>query len=54
MDKKYLIEKLKELAAIDDPEMAHGEADDLICTFLTDLGHSDVVEAYENIEKWYA
>lgn len=37
-----------------DPEMDHGDADDLLCEFLKSLGYGHLVEIYEKVEKWYA
>jgi hypothetical protein len=57
MTPEEVIVKLKtiKLKAIDDPETAHVEADDVLCAFLRALGHGAVVEAYEAIgPKWYA
>lgn len=38
----------------DDCELAHEEADDLLCEILESLGYKEVVKAYDDIEKWYA
>lgn len=37
-----------------DPEVAHGIADDVLCAFLRTLGYDDIVEAWEQVPKWYA
>lgn len=37
-----------------DPEGAHVDADQVLCDLLRALGCGDVVEAYDQIEKWYA
>lgn len=37
-----------------DTECAHVMADNVLCKLLVSLGYSDVVEAWENINKWYA
>lgn len=37
-----------------DCEIAHIEADALLCELLRQLGYGDVVEAWEKVEKWYA
>lgn len=52
--KDICLEKLAVAARDRDIEGAHGDADDAIMEFLRALGHSDVAEAFENIEKWYA
>jgi len=48
------IEKLKKLAGSGDVEAAHGEADEVLCELLRALGYGDVVDAWEDVEKWYA
>lgn len=35
-------------------ENGHYEADQILCRLLEELGYSDVVEKYDNINKWYA
>jgi len=37
-----------------DTEMAHSNADMVLCLLLIDLGYGDVVAAYNQVEKWYA
>ena len=37
-----------------DTEMAHVYADRVLCMLLGNLGYDEIVNAYENIEKWYA
>ena len=51
MDKKELLEKMKELAKNSDYEMAHIEADNLLLLYIDD---EEIIESYENIGKWYA
>lgn len=36
-----------------DPEPDHMKADELLCTLLKKLGHNEIVDIYQNIEKWY-
>jgi len=50
---KYLA-KLKEYAESDDPEESHYMADESLCELLRELGCGVVVDAYEEVEKWYA
>jgi hypothetical protein len=38
----------------DDHELAHVEADEVLCKFLRSLGYDDVVEAYIRVPKWFA
>ena len=37
-----------------DPEIAHVNADEVLCELLTSLGFSDVVEEFKKVPKWYA
>lgn len=37
-----------------DTEMAHYNADEAICTLLSDLGYEDVVREWDKVRKWYA
>lgn len=37
-----------------DTEMNHVRADDVLCDLLRSLGYGDVVDAWEDISKWYA
>lgn len=37
-----------------DIERAHYRADDLMGDVLAELGYGDMVDVYEDIEKWYA
>jgi hypothetical protein len=50
------LEELKKLADSGsyDFEVLHSRADDILCELLTALGHKDVVDAWEQIDKWYA
>ena len=38
----------------DDVEDDHREADQVLCELLSELGYDDVVNLYQQIEKWYA
>lgn len=48
------ISQLKDLQESNDIESAHAEADDILCTVLEVLGHSELIEEYKKVEKWYA
>ncbi len=37
-----------------DHEIAHKEADDIICSMLCELGCGKLVREYDKIYKWYA
>jgi hypothetical protein len=56
MTKEQAIEALKAIKVDynDDTELAHVEADKVLCELLTALGHGDVVTEYNTIGKWYA
>jgi hypothetical protein len=54
MTRELAIKFLEEQKDNGDTEIAHGVADDVICELLEALGYSDVVEAYNKVDKWYA
>ena len=54
MDKIEAIKKLKEAQNCGDIEIAHGDADDILCELLSSLGYQDVVDEYIEVDKWYA
>ncbi len=37
-----------------DEEVAHGEADKLMCHVLRSLGYGDGVQRFDDAKKWYA
>lgn len=45
---------MQELNNLGNQEIAHIEADKILCNLLSDLGYSDIVEAFEKVNKWYA
>lgn len=47
------IMRLKDLQQTDDEERAHGEADDILCEVLTELGHEEVAQEWVKVPKWY-
>lgn len=49
-----LLEKMKALIGDDEPEGAHGEADDLLCQALLLHGEKELVELWKQVSKWYA
>jgi len=51
---KHYVDKLKEWQESGDTEVAHSEADDLLCSLLCELGYFDVVAEYKKIDKWFA
>ena len=55
MTREEAIEELEVIDKVDDDrEVAHIDADGVLCELLTSLGYKDVVTAYHNISKWYA
>ena len=45
---------LAPLAHVGDLEVAHAQADDILCALLRYLGHDTVVDAWHRVDKWYA
>lgn len=54
MTREEAIAKLKDLQKSGDTEAAHGDADQIICDLLSELGYQDVVEQWDKVDKWYA
>lgn len=59
MDKNLNDSYVREIREIglkyaDDEEVAHLLADSCLCDLLTALGYTEVVEAFDNIDKWYS
>ncbi|TPN03850.1 hypothetical protein FJ973_29860 [Mesorhizobium sp. B2-1-3] len=48
------LETLKPLASVTDLEVAHSQADDVLCALLRGLGYGAVVNAWDKVGKWYA
>jgi hypothetical protein len=36
------------------PEETHIDADDILCELLSYLGYDDVVNLYQQVDKWFA
>ena len=51
---KEAIEKMKECVNNGDTEVAHINADAVLCNVLTQLGYKELVDLYEKVKKWYA
>ena len=49
-----LCEQMRTLQNSSDTEDAHGKADDILCEALKVFGCNELVELYEQIEKWYS
>ena len=54
MDRQQAIDALNDASQNMDIEIAHMQADEILCELLRDLGYIDVVDAWEAVEKWYA
>ena len=52
--KEDALNKLAECQKNCDAEMAHCDADDVLCALLEDLGYGDVVSEYDKVHKWFA
>lgn len=48
------LDRLRELASSNDPEVAHHKADVALVEFVRALGHNDIADAFDAIYKWYA
>lgn len=53
MTQEQAIELLKKCNT-GDIESDHSNADDVLCNLLIALGYDAVVQAWEDVEKWYA
>ena len=54
MTESEAIEALKKCQENKDIEKAHSDADEILCQLLIYLGCQEVVNQYEQVEKWYA
>lgn len=45
---------MKEEVANGDTEIAHSNADDILCDLLMRLGYTRLVSLYHDVAKWYA
>lgn len=53
--KNQLLQRMKDLSLSEDTESAHAEADRILIEVLKlSGGYDSLIEAYENIDKWYA
>tara|TARA_R110002126_G_scaffold251131_1_gene394137 strand:+ start:427 stop:615 length:189 start_codon:yes stop_codon:yes gene_type:complete len=52
--KESVIARLKIEQTSGDTEVAHCNADDLLCELLNEIGLQEVVDEYIKIGKWYA
>lgn len=54
MTREKAIEELKVEQANPDREVAHRNADDVLCNLLIELGYEAVVDEYNKVRKWFA
>jgi len=54
LTKAEAIKLLQQLLPLGDIEAQHEEASSILCAFLRGIGHADLVEEFERIDKWYA
>jgi hypothetical protein len=50
---KY-VRRMQELVLCTDIEYAHGEADELLCEFIKEMGCDELIEIYYKVSKWHA
>lgn len=48
------LKRMMEATENGDSEIAHSNADDILCEMLEELGYSVIVETYHKVSKWYA
>lgn len=49
-----IVDEMEELQYYRDKEQGHWLADQLLCKFVRDLGYDELIDAFEDIDKWYA
>lgn len=54
MSREEALSALRECQKYGDKELAHIEADQILCTLLTQEGFNDVVDEFTKLDKWYA
>ncbi len=54
MSRDEAIAALKECLNYGDKELAHIEADHILCVLLEQEGFDDVVKEFTKLDKWYA
>ena len=54
MTKEEALEELDKCQKDGDTELAHSNADDVLCGLLHELGYGDVVAEYHKVHKWFA
>ena len=54
VDTEKYIARIKAIQKNHDTEEAHLDADQVLCELLTELGYKELVEEYDNVDKWFA
>ena len=54
MTKEQAIREIEAQIPNQDYEEAHWKADEILCQFLESEGHTDLVDKYKKVGKWYA
>ena len=54
INRSQAITKLKKAQDNLNIEMAHSDADEVLCELLSSLGYEDVVAEYRKVSKWFA
>ena len=48
------MERMKDVGNNGDLEVAHIDADGILCELLIELGYGELIELYNEVDKWYA
>ena len=52
------MDELNAMSELSDPEIEHGDAEDVLCDFLKEVGYGDLADAFdqarERVGFWYA
>ncbi len=54
MKKEQAIREMEAQISNEDYEGAHSKADEILCEFLKEQGHNDLVALYRKVGKYYA
>lgn len=54
MNELEAIFEIKDKCHTKDEEVDHERADDIICNFLNGLGYTELVDAFQDVKKYYA
>jgi hypothetical protein len=54
IDPKLFAEIMRQISQNADKEARHADADATMCTLLNELGYSEGVKIFQDMDKWYA